>query len=311
VRARSSDAVARGLRIGGSPAAVQPALSGADSAAPRARRSPPPAAGGSGHHDRARRGRDPRLAFQDQPHGARPGRVQGARHLGPADPVQGRPGRGARGADAAGPRVGHAGLVAGVRGHPAALGRAVLRPRGRGHGHQGVRAPVRPRPAADPGLRSRGHPAGQPPSRRRGPPQGRGQDRPPADPGPGAAAHAVGGDGRERAAPGHRRPRRHAGAARAPDGDVRASRGHAADPAVLGRRAPGHGRPVHDPPLYRARPARRRLHRAAHQRPLPRQDDRGGQLPRGHRGGLPAGRVGVQDPGPAQGRPRRDVKPTH
>jgi len=50
-------------------------------------------------------------------------------------------------------------------------------------------------------------------------------------------------------------------------------------------------------------PARRRLHRAAHQRPLPRQAHRGRRLPRGHRGSLPAGRSRGQDRSHTQSRP--------
>ena len=96
-------------------------------------------------------------------------------------------------------------------------------------------------------------------------------------------------------------PRGHAGPAAAPDRDVRSPGRDAADPALLRGRAPGDGRPVHDPQVHRARPARCRLHRAADQRPVPGQADRGRRLPRGDRGGLPPGRPLRQDPGHAQG----------
>ena len=54
---------------------------------------------------------------------------------------------------------------------------------------------------------------------------------------------------------------------------------------------PAMGGPVHDPAVLRARPARRRLHRAADQRPVPGQAGGGRQLPRGDGAALPAGRA--------------------
>jgi len=55
--------------------------------------------------------------------------------------------------------------------------------------------------------------------------------------------------------------------------------------------------------VLRARPARRRVHRAADQRPVPGQGCRGRQLPRSDGAALPAGRARLQDAAAAQGRP--------
>ena len=115
---------------------------------------------------RAGRGQgDPRVGVQDQPHRAGPERHPRDRRARPAHLLRRRPGRARAAAD-----PGRAGqpprLVAPVQRHPAGLV-PVLRRDGRGGDvHPGLRAAVRPGPAADPDLHRRRpgrlrHPAGR------------------------------------------------------------------------------------------------------------------------------------------------------
>ena len=62
-----------------------------DRAAHAARRPAAPAARGQRGHPRGRRLGDPRLRVEDQPDGAGPGRLQGARRRRPAHPLRRRP----------------------------------------------------------------------------------------------------------------------------------------------------------------------------------------------------------------------------
>ena len=150
---------------------------------------------------------DPGLPLQDQPDGTRPGRLQGARRERPADALRGDRQRGARRPAEPGPGGQHARLVARLLGRHADLAGAVRGPGGRGLGAPDLRGPVRPRAAADRGVRAGADPPRLRGQRGRDRPPGRAAGQPPGGPGRPEPAAAVGRGGRGRAAPPGGRPR--------------------------------------------------------------------------------------------------------
>ena len=223
---------------------------------------------------RGRRMGDPRLRVEDQPDGAGPGQLQGARRRRPADALRRRATAHEREALLTLARQANTpGLVAPLRRRPARLvpvlpGLEAAASLIRTYEIQFVPGLLQTR-----GLRPRGHPAR--PRRRDA-----GGDRParraaPAAPEharPAGAAAAVGGHRRGGAAPADRRRRAvmQAQIEALIEATKQAER-PAADHAVPRRRARRGGRAVRDPAVPGAGAARRRLRRAAHQRDLPGQ----------------------------------------
>ena len=181
---------------------------------------------GAGRDQSRRRGlADPRLRVQGEPDGARPGRVQGTRCQRPARALRDGRRRGTLPADGAGPGREQPGLVVPVRRRDAELVHQLRRPRGRGDADPDLRGDVRPRPAADRGVRAGRRPARQVvPASDGGRSAGRAAGDPAADPDPAEPGPAVGGHRRVGAASAGRWRGRPAGPDRAPDQVGRSSR---------------------------------------------------------------------------------------
>src|SRR5580704_18099559 len=182
--ARSADGLIRRLGLGRPAQHFWHPHGRPDRPAPGARRPAAPASRIT-RDQRGTGGRaDPGLPLQDQPDGTWAGRLQGARRERPADALRSNRQRGARGPAEPGPGGQHTRLVARILGRHADLAGAVRGPGSRGLGAPDLRGPVRPRAAADRGVR-----AGADPPRLRGQ---RGRDRPPGR----AAGQPPGGPGR-------------------------------------------------------------------------------------------------------------------